>query len=61
MILPTSQVIPYIINLISKNYDKWILLQECLKLLEYIFVNLNQIYNDIDFSSSHKDDYSIIF
>ena len=34
MIIPTSQLIPFIINAVSKNHDKWILIQECLIYLE---------------------------
>ena len=50
MIIPTSQLIPFIISAISKNHDKWILLQECLIYLEYIFTHLNEIYNDIEWA-----------
>ena len=53
MIIPTSQLIPFLINGISKNHDKWILLQECLIYLEYIFTHLNEIYNDIEWSNNH--------
>ena len=53
MIIPTSQLIPYIINAISNNHDKWILLQECLIYLEYIFTHSNEIYNDIEWSGNH--------
>ena len=53
MIIPTSQLIPFLINGISKNHDKWILLQECLIYLEYIFTHLNEIYNDIEWSNDH--------
>jgi len=53
MIIPTSQLIPYLINAISKNHDKWILIQECLIYLEYIFTHLNEIYNDIEWSGKH--------
>ena len=61
MILPTSQMIPYIINAISSNHDKWILLQECLIYLEYIFTHLNEIYNDIEWSGQNQNyDINII-
>ena len=61
MILPTSQMIPYIINAISNNHDKWILLQECLIYLEYIFTHLNEIYNDIEWSGQNQNyDINII-
>ena len=53
MIIPTSQLIPFLINGISKNHDKWILIQECLIYLEYIFTHLNEIYNDIEWSNVH--------
>ena len=53
MIIPTSQFIPYIINAISNNHDKWILIQECLIYLEYVFTHLNEIYNDIEWSGNH--------
>ena len=53
MIIPTSQLIPFIINAVSKNHDKWILIQECLIYLEYIFTHLNEIYNDIEWSGSN--------
>ena len=53
MIIPTSQLIPFIINAISNNHDKWILIQECLIYLEYIFTHLNEIYNDIEWSGTH--------
>ena len=53
MIIPTSQLIPYLINAISKNHDKWILIQECLIYLEYIFTHLNEIYNDIEWSNNY--------
>ena len=53
MIIPTSQLIPFIINAVSKNHGKWILIQECLLYLEYIFTHLNEIYNDIDWSAQH--------
>ena len=49
MIIPTSQMIPFIINSISKNHKKWLILQECLNFLDYIFTHLNEIYNDIEF------------
>jgi len=61
MIIPTSQMIPYIINAISNNHDKWILLQECLIYLEYIFTHLNEIYNDIEWSGQNQNyDINII-
>jgi hypothetical protein len=61
MIIPTSQMIPYIINTISNNHDKWILLQECLLYLEYIFTHLNEIYNDIEWSGKNQNyDINII-
>ena len=61
MIIPTSQMIPYIINAISTNHDKWILLQECLIYLEYIFTHLNEIYNDIEWSGENQNyDINII-
>ena len=61
MIIPTSQIIPYIINAISNNHDKWILLQECLIYLEYIFTHLNEIYNDIEWSGKNQNyDINII-
>ena len=61
MILPTSQMIPYIINAISNNHDKWILLQECLIYLEYVFTHLNEIYNDIEWSGQNQNyDINII-
>ena len=61
MIIPTSQMIPYIINTISNNHDKWILLQECLIYLEYIFTHLNEIYNDIEWSGQNSNyDINII-
>ena len=61
MIIPTSQMIPYIINAISNNHDKWILLQECLIYLEYIFTHLNEIYNDIEWSGPNQNyDINII-
>ena len=61
MIIPTSQMIPYIINAISNNHDKWILLQECLIYLEYIFTHLNEIYNDIEWSGKNQNyDINII-
>ena len=61
MIIPTSQMIPYIINAISNNHDKWILLQECLIYLEYIFTHLNEIYNDIEWSGQYQNyDINII-
>ena len=61
MIIPTSQMIPYIINSISNNHDKWILLQECLIYLEYIFTHLNEIYNDIEWSGQNQNyDINII-
>ena len=47
MIIPTSQMIPFIINSISKNHKKWLILQECLNFLDYIFTHLNKIYNYI--------------
>ena len=53
MIIPTSQLIPFLINGISKNHDKWILIQECLIYLEYILTHLNEIYNDIEWSNNH--------
>ena len=53
MIIPTSQLLPFLINGISKNHDKWILIQECLIYLEYIFTHLNEIYNDIEWSNVH--------
>ena len=53
MIIPASQLIPFLINGISKNHDKWILIQECLIYLEYIFTHLNEIYNDIEWSNVH--------
>ena len=43
MIIPTSQMIPFIINSISKNHKKWLILQECLNFLDYIFTHLNQL------------------
>ncbi len=55
MIIPTSQMIPYLINAISKNHDKWILLQESLNFLDYIFLHLNEIYNDIEWSGQNKN------
>lgn len=61
MIIPTSQMIPYIVNAISNNHDKWILLQECLIYLEYIFTHLNEIYNDIEWSGQNQNyDINII-
>ena len=53
MIIPTSQLIPFIINTIANNHDKWILIQECLIYLEYIFTHLNEIYNDIEWSGKY--------
>ena len=53
MIIPTSQLIPFIINAIANNHDKWILIQECLIYLEYIFTHLNEIYNDIEWSGKY--------
>lgn len=61
MIIPTSQFIPYIINAISQNHDKWILLQECLSYLEYVFLHLKEIYNDIEWSGQNQNyDINII-
>ena len=55
MIIPTSQMIPYLINAINKNNDKWILLQESLNFIDYIFLHLNEIYNDIEWSGQNKN------
>ena len=55
MIIPTSQMIPYLINAISNNHDKWILLQECLIYLEYILTHLNEIYNDLEWSGKNQN------
>ena len=62
MILPTSQVIPYVINAISTSHDIWILLVECLAFMEYIFSHLNEIYNDIEWKGEFANyDLNILF
>ena len=62
MIIPTTQVIPYIINAISKSHDIWIILVECLNFLEYIFSHLNEIYNDIEWNGEYENfDLNILF
>lgn len=51
MIIPTSQVLPYILE--NLNDLNWILVNESLELMYKIFSELKGIYNDIDFGSSY--------
>jgi hypothetical protein len=57
MVIPTSQLIPYLINSLSS--PTWLLLVESLEILMKIFSNLNSIYNDIDFSSNESYDVNV--
>jgi len=53
MIIPTSQLIPYLVQ--SFKNENWILITESLNILYKIFSNLNSIYNDIDFIQGNYD------
>lgn len=55
MILPTSQMIPHIINSISNSHNSWTTLCECLKLMLHIFSNLSTIYNDIEWNGIYQN------
>lgn len=48
MIIPSSTVLSFLINNIDS--DSWILISEVLNVVLYLFQNLKEIYNDIDFS-----------
>ena len=55
MILPTSQMIPHIVNSISNSHNNWTTLCECLKLMLHIFSNLSTIYNDIEWNGTYQN------
>ena len=55
MILPTSQMVPHIINSISNSHSSWTTLCECLKLMLHVFSNLSTIYNDIEWSGVYQN------
>lgn len=59
MVIPTSQLIPYIVNNLYNQNTSWVLLVESLEMLLKIFSSLNSIYNDIDFSNSDCYDVNI--
>lgn len=54
MILPMSQVIPFVINAMSTTTD-WILITECLNFTIYCFTHLNEIYNDIEWYGQNEN------
>ncbi len=53
MIIPTSQLIPYILDELKQ--ENWIGQVECLDLIKIMFSQLKSIYNDIDFSEKSYD------
>ena len=55
MLIPTSQIIPYVITSLANYHDNWTMLCDCLNLMMYIFSNLTTIYNDIEWNGNEKN------
>jgi hypothetical protein len=58
MIIPTSQLLPYLIQELKDS--SWLKVCEIINLLTYLFKELKSIYNDIDFTDSSFDDMIIV-